>query len=98
MQYIHNSEVQTKGEFINFRIGDKYGNTYKNIVFDNGTYSIILDYDIKVKKVEVVEHKKQGQVVKVLIQVNAVVNDKFYGQDRTLEAHIQTYFLPPFED
>jgi len=98
MRYLYNSKVKTKGEFIDLQIGDKYGNTYKNIVFDNGTYSIILDYDIKVKKAERVEIEKYGTVVKVLIQVKATVNDKFYGQDRLLEAEVQTYFSIPFDD
>jgi len=97
-QFLSNTDIKVYDEIINLGIADKFGNTYKNKIFSNGTYIIILDYDIKVKKVQIVEHEKYGQVVKVLMHINATVNDEWYGQDRTLTAEVQTFFLPPFED
>ena len=80
-------------EFLSLRIADKFGNTYINKL-----PVILLDYSIKVKKVEIVEHKEFGQIVKVLMHINATINDDWYGQDRPLEAHVQTFFLPPFDE
>ena len=52
-------------EFISLLITDKFGNTYKNKL-----PVILLHYNITVKKVEIVEHKELGQVVKVLMHLD----------------------------
>jgi len=97
-QYIYDGSNLNLEEYIDLGVADKFGNNYKNVTFYAGTYLGLLHYNIQVKSVEIVEHKTLGQVVKVLMHINATVNDKWYGQDRTLEAHVQTFFLPPFED
>ncbi len=79
-------------------VSDRFGQSYKNRIFSNGTYAVYLDYDIVVVDVGVFEHPVEGEVVRVRAKFQAVVREMIvHGTDQTLTADVQMYFPIPFE-
>jgi len=95
--FVHTPENRINGEFIDLRLQDKSGNFYINNLFNNGTYAIILDYEIKVLSASIISHEEHGNVIQLTMDFKAEVEDSKRNLEFTVVATTKTFLIAPFE-
>ena len=84
--------------YVNIALTDNRSNIYSNSLFNNGTYGVILDYVVKIKSVNIIEHPNDGIVLGVELEVEADLEDRNRGGEYKVFAKSRLYLTPPFDN
>jgi hypothetical protein len=79
-------------------ITDSEGNSYRNHLYSNGEYSVILDHVVHVKEVGIIEHPDYGKVLRVVLDLETDLEDDLRSGEYNMSAKTRLYVTAPFSD